>query len=382
MDQINQVAALLSSYYTKGEQFPSCLYLYGQKSVGKTLCVKRFLESHNWITSAIVHTVEIHANKTLFETIINAFYGHQPTKENEYSSFAKLDSIEDFILELSLMDKPEMSYLIVIEEAENLRDMDFNILPVFTKLQELTGVNISCILVSHIGIEKMGTEEMLKLYIPDYSKNDLIEIFSSKFEETKHDMLKRIKLSSSIDDNIKERQLMIALSLDENFYGSYLNIFLSVFYKVCRDISELRSLAKKIYIAYYAPVLSGELKQTEISNLWRHSTNTLKVSLQMGHMRVENLASSDLNQKMTTELTLEPTKENSIRGFAQTLELPNYAKFLLIASFLASHNEAKYDRRLFMKHHGKEKKRQHPKTKVGLVQSFLILYLSWIILGF
>lgn len=41
----------------------------------------------------------------------------------------------------------------------------------------------------------------------------------------------------------------------------------------------------------------------------------------------------------------------------QKLELPFYAKYLLIAAFLASHNDAKLDKRLFMKHHGKQRKR-------------------------
>jgi hypothetical protein len=39
------------------------------------------------------------------------------------------------------------------------------------------------------------------------------------------------------------------------------------------------------------------------------------------------------------------------------LELPYYAIFLLIAAFLASHNAAKEDKRLFMKYHGKQRKR-------------------------
>lgn len=41
----------------------------------------------------------------------------------------------------------------------------------------------------------------------------------------------------------------------------------------------------------------------------------------------------------------------------QQLELPFYAKYLLIAAFLASHNDAKLDKRLFMKNHGKQRKR-------------------------
>jgi origin recognition complex subunit 5 len=82
-------------------------------------------------------------------------------------------------------------------------------------------------------------------------------------------------------------------------------------------------------------------------------------------MRIDNLKATDLNQKLDEESSMEPAKENqnSIRAFAQTLELPYYAKFLLIASFLASHNEAKSDKRLFMKHHGKQRKRQQ-KAKV------------------
>lgn len=374
MDHIDKVTSQLSSYYTKDEQFPDCLYLYGQKSVGKSLCLQKFLQSQDWITTAVVHTIECYANKTLFETIINAFYGHQPSKENDYLPFAKTDSIEDFILELSLMDKPGNSYLIVIEEAEKLRDMEFNLLSVFTKLQELTGINISCIFLSHIAFEKMGTTEMIKIYVPDYCKNDLIKIFTSKYKDIHMGIFKNISSNPELNEETKIRQLQVAETLDETFYKCYLNNFLNVFYKACRDITELHSLAKKCYKAYYAPVLTEEIKYNDITNLWRHSQKALKISLQTGHMRVENLASTDLSQKMNPELTMEPTKENSIRGFAQTLELPNYAKFLLIASFLASHNDAKYDRRLFMKHHGKEKKRQHPKSKV----SFVAIILSYI----
>lgn len=40
----------------------------------------------------------------------------------------------------------------------------------------------------------------------------------------------------------------------------------------------------------------------------------------------------------------------------QQLELPYYAKYLLIAAYLASHNDVKLDKRLFLKHHGKQRK--------------------------
>lgn len=61
--------------------------------------------------------------------------------------------------------------------------------------------------------------------------------------------------------------------------------------------------------------------------------------------------------------------DQSVRKMAQTLELPFYGKYLLIAAFLASHNSAKDDKRLFVKHHGKQRKRLqnvNAKTKVKI----------------
>jgi origin recognition complex subunit 5 len=47
---------------------------------------------------------------------------------------------------------------------------------------------------------------------------------------------------------------------------------------------------------------------------------------------------------------------NSLISAVTAMELPYYAKFLLMAAFLASFNSPKYDRRLFAKHHGMKKK--------------------------
>lgn len=48
---------------------------------------------------------------------------------------------------------------------------------------------------------------------------------------------------------------------------------------------------------------------------------------------------------------------NLLISAVTAMELPYYAKFLLMAAFLASFNLPKYDRRLFAKHHGMQKKR-------------------------
>lgn len=60
---------------------------------------------------------------------------------------------------------------------------------------------------------------------------------------------------------------------------------------------------------------------------------------------------SDSSIRPTGEVTATASTSAS-----HQLELPYYGKFLLIAAYLASHNESKLDKRLFMKNHGKKRK--------------------------
>lgn len=84
------------------------------------------------------------------------------------------------------------------------------------------------------------------------------------------------------------------------------------------------------------------------------------------------------------DLGIKPKEESTVvTGLAQ--QLPFYAKYLLIAAYLASHNDVKLDRRLFMKHHGKEKKTQQSmkaKQMVRLLQLYSsivsYIFLLWL----
>lgn len=357
----------LSQLLKADETLPDCIYLYGQKSVGKSLCLKKFFDNNrSWLNSVVVHTAECYTSKILFETIINAFRDHEPTEDNDYSPDCRLDSIEDFLLELGELNN-EKSYVLAVEEAEKLRDMEFNLLPVFMKLQEYTGLNITCLLVSHLAFEKIdASANVIKIHVPDHTKADIVSILALNYEGIRKKIALGIEKATELKDTEKKRQLAIVETLDVEFYKQFLNAFLNVFYKACRDITELRFISNKCFVSYYTPVLREEIAPNDVTNLWRNISKVLRASLQTGHMRIGNLSAMEMNQKLTEESSVEPVKENSLRKFAQTLELPYYAKFLLLASFLASHNEAKFDKRLFMKHHGKERKRQQ-KAKVKLI---------------
>uniref|UniRef100_A0A8D8AEZ3 Origin recognition complex subunit 5 n=1 Tax=Culex pipiens TaxID=7175 RepID=A0A8D8AEZ3_CULPI len=138
--------------------------------------------------------------------------------------------------------------------------------------------------------------------------------------------------------------------LTPDFYENYLNIFLNVFFKVCRDLKELQLVALECFHKYCEPVLDGTTAADDVTRLWRNISKTMKLALGTIYMRMENV-----NQELLRPITVDDqTSSESVeqmqtmKRLVQTLELPFYAKFLLIAAYLASHNAAKEDKRLFM----------------------------------
>ncbi|CAO1318869.1 unnamed protein product [Diamesa hyperborea] len=357
MDKRNDLFQTLSRLYGQDDEpFHNCLFLFGHKSLSRTVVNDFLTASKKDIISTTIHANECYSNNIMYELIINALQDYKITKDTNYSSYAaKLDLMSDFIKELQ--DLRDGNYIIVIENAEKLRDMDYNILPVLTKLQDLTGLNISCILISSIAIEKYGLSDVIKIHVPEYSKQDITDILMAQFDEIHKNIQNTITNSAEENEQIKTEKMMIAYSMDKEFYRNFVDIFLNVFYKACRDITELTFLSNKSFVIYYTPVLNGEIASNDITNLWRNITKNLKNSLNTIYMRIDNLSSLEMKTSEESEVDPLYLEQNSTKQFAQNLELPFYGKFLLIASFLASHNEAKSDKRLFMKYHGKERKR-------------------------
>lgn len=110
-------------------------------------------------------------------------------------------------------------------------------------------------------------------------------------------------------------------------------------------MKELRLVAAECFPAYCEPVRDGTIPAHDSMKLWRNITKTLRAALSTMYMRIG------------TKATGSGVAPDGTAWLAQNLELPYYAKYLLIAAYLASNNAAKEDRRLFMKNHGKQRKR-------------------------
>ncbi|XP_050099420.1 origin recognition complex subunit 5 [Anopheles aquasalis] len=333
----------LYQYYGSGDPFPPALYLYGHGVTGKSSILESLLTQLGAVRYLKLNVIEAYANKLLFETIAFGLQGHRLSSQNGYTYARRLDYMKDFLAELRRLDR-SLAYVIMLESAERLRDAEPNLLPMLLQLPEATGQNISVVLLSSLPFEKYyvktGMPTIPKLFVAAYSRDSMLKILSNDFHKIKLDAQKRAKLAGAGSD----RAELLDRTLTQEFYSNFVHLFLSTFWKVCRDVTELRLGITQCFPHYYEPVIEGAIEAHDALKLWRNISKVLKTALSTLYMRLGNSNRDvDIGQ---SQLHL-----------VQQLELPYYAKYLLIAAYLASHNPAKEDKRLFLKNHGKQRKR-------------------------
>lgn len=348
-EQLNDLFNLLGE---NGECLPSSIFISGSMATGKSLCVNTVLNYLN-CKHVIIDCIECYSPKIMYESILGGLHEEM-----------KCETMMDLINNLNRLQDAESGYepvIIVFDRAERLRSMDHNIISAFLRLRELCNLNICTIFITHLVYEnfyfKMGVREPIKLFFPNYNKEELFKIV---FLQQKV-FIRNLLNINEVDDSIKYE-----LEKPELF-ANFLNAFLSVFYRPCRDLIELQHMACVNFSKYCEPIIKNEISATDLTKLWRHISPVLKANLELLYLRIsdskhikpspgkenndsEYIPNRNIEDSLKEELT-------STKTFAQSFELPYYAKFLLIAAYLASYNPPKEDKRLFMKNHGKQRKR-------------------------
>ncbi|KFP86610.1 Origin recognition complex subunit 5, partial [Acanthisitta chloris] len=157
--------------------FPS-IFIYGHTSSGKTYVMQTLLKTLE-LPHVFVNCVEYFTSRLLLEEILTQLQNCS-SSETEQTSHVPCDTFNDFvrlfkqtIVSQELQD--ETLYIVsnLMFIAEQLREMEANILPAFLRLQELTDANVTVVLLSEIVWElfrpNVGCFEPFTLYFPDYS---------------------------------------------------------------------------------------------------------------------------------------------------------------------------------------------------------------------
>ncbi|XP_011197779.2 origin recognition complex subunit 5 [Bactrocera dorsalis] len=327
------------------EMLPAAIHIYGHTGTGKTTLLKNFFNesirrNKNKLNVAYVNCVESYTSRILFENILEYISG-------AIADDIKTENLKDFVEKLRrIQSQPEVQYIISLDNAERLRDMDANVLPSLLRLQQLTGLNICVILISQLPLEKFycktSIDDPITIYFPQYTKSETLEILSADFKNAQKLIVALLNRKKPEDLSTK---LEIVDTVTREFFNNYLNLFLGVFYKACRDLSELKITARKCFTFYMEPILDGTVSMSDVSRLWRCIAGQLRTALSQVYIRSGQPETPVVNN------------DKEILKVAQSLELPYYGKYLLIAAFIASYNSSKEDKRLFVKNHGKRRKR-------------------------
>ncbi|XP_040451910.1 origin recognition complex subunit 5 isoform X2 [Falco naumanni] len=323
----SQVSLLLSIFGERQQFSLPSIFIYGHTSSGKTYVMQTLLNTLQ-LPHVFVNCVEYFSSRLLLEEILIQL---QSCSKIEQTSHVPCDSLNDFVRlfkqVVASQELQDQTLYIVLDRAEQLREMEANILPAFLRLQELTDRNVTVVLLSEIVWElfrpSIGCFEPFTLYFPDYSIGHLQKILSQNHPP----------------------------EYSADFYAAYINILLGVFYMVCRDLKELQHLAVLNFSKYCEPVVRGEANERDTRKLWKNIEPHLKKAMQTVYLREISSSQWESFQRGSGE----PGQLKGLSAHTH-VELPYYSKFLLIAAYLASYNPVRTDKRFFLKHHGKIRK--------------------------
>lgn len=235
------------------------------------------------------------------------------------------------------------------------------------RLRSLTRLNLCCLFVGTLPFEKLlpaGSFPLpITLHWPNYTQRDVLTILLASYPVYSKRLHERYVHTSCgrLDAAERTRRADLIDGLERAFYENFLSLFLNTFFRTCRELNELRLVSLECFCKYCEPVLLDGVAASDVRVLYKCVAATLRAATNTIYRRVDRCDVPALPVAAADDATVPPAQQQQPPAHQQ-LELPYYAKFLLIAAFLASHNDVRLDKRLFVKHHGKQRKTQQSMT--------------------
>jgi len=306
-----QVDTLCNLLMEDDDVLPPCIFVHGLPSTGKTSLITRLLHFiRKSVKLSIVNSVCCYTSRFLFEPILKDLL---QIKQSDNKSY-RCDNFMQFLNFLKQAKIENERVIIVLDKCELLEHEQVII---FSKLQELIKSCQFCvILISQVSSAKFDKDlDFLPIEFEQYNSAEMSEILSV----------------NKPDDWSME------------VYKNFLTVFMGSFYGSCRDLVELTHLAKLLFTKYVEPIQDGSCAEINQHLLFRKISPTIQLLLNNVYLGT-SLESVD-------GLSDEKTKFEKL-----ALDLPYYAKYFLIAAYIASFNSPKYDKQLFVKASNKKKK--------------------------
>ena len=280
-------------------------------------------------------------------------------------------NLADFVFKLgklsqqdALANKSPVT-IIALAHAEMLRTLEQTVLPglirlssiVQSRLEPKSSHSICVIMMSRLPWNKWEMDSALNsspvtVKLEPYTKEDLAILLTKYLLEN----FENLKITLDPEEHSQQ--------LTEDFFSTFSDVILGTFHAVAKSFPQFVSAAKMVLPTYMIPIQEKKVEPDNSRALYRHVEPFLKKWLTTANLKEAcgenfeeqmkiNMRSYDYNPSSDGNITPEEPKVVT----RLNVELPFFTKFLLIAAYIASYNPVKSDKRFFMKHHGKFKKR-------------------------
>lgn len=185
------------------------------------------------------------------------------------------------------------------------------------------------------------------IYFNDYSKDQMKAILQ-----------KGAKLLVAIQ-NYSNADLVNSATEKEHLESVqfYSKTILDVFHPICKDLNEIQYLIQIYYDQVLDTISQTANRYREKSSyekmliVWNSMKPFLKQALTQIYLR-NSLSNSkqendDLLTKEFESISLKESTQKDLKSSESSNQLPKQMKFLLISSYIATHNPTKYDKKLF-----------------------------------
>lgn len=329
---------------------PQALLIWGPPSTGKSLVFSTALSQCGITRVAKISAIEIMCGKRpFFETLLK-----QVWRDGE----VKCENLPVFVRQLRTMcDHRDAKHLdktvIIIDEAEYLRDNHSEILEVLARLQELIQSNLCVVVFSSI-VPSLGFSGICSMrsiptiHFPQYSEEEIVDIITTYYKPK---------------------------NADSQLFTQYVNMVINVFYQGCRD---LRKLLRLTLSNWESVQKQHTIQRQSLHNVWKNVVPQLKEDFKA--LNSQFLPMTDNNKRdksfstATTSLAspamtvsqstnLPSTVSKALAATANTTttttvpstkertydDIPTFSRYILIGSYLATHNPPSSDKRFFVK---------------------------------
>ncbi|KAJ1727994.1 hypothetical protein LPJ61_004281, partial [Coemansia biformis] len=241
--------------------------------------------------------------------------------------------------------KEQEAHYVVVDQAERLRDRGAMLLTSLLRLSELANANITVVLLSSVVWDKFrprhgGAPDPHTVFFSYYTKEQMLRI---------------------IERDCPEGEPV-------GFFLTFVDAIYEVFHRNCVDLNELRHLVAMLYPKFVQPVYERQAARSEFARLFKLCQPYFAAASERLYLR-EISSSEWLKHSTVASATTAPEDVtmaiHKISDNGDALDLPYYAKFLLIAAFLASYNPTRLDAQYFSRGKSQAKRRRATKDTTG-----------------